>query len=99
MTDAGRAWGPIGESEWMARAAALQPVQRGGQVWLVGPCPGCGHTLSRDITAAFGVGLVDGATLKRFSIKCNCGEMHAGRVPDAHPVGCGAAGIVRLETG
>lgn len=97
MTDAGRPWGPIGVDEWVAGASALEPRQRGQQVWLIGPCPGCGHQLERDITAALGVGLVDGSTLERVSIACNCGQLHAGRAADARPAGCGAAGSIRLE--
>ncbi|MDC7121198.1 hypothetical protein OMK64_06585 [Cellulomonas fimi] len=98
MTDGGRSWGPIGVDQWIQGAAALGLEQRGPQVWLVGPCPGCGHELARDITAAIGVGLVDGAALDRLSITCNCGQVHAGRAADARPAGCGAAGSVQIVT-
>ena len=98
MKDASRAWGPVDEEDWILGAEDLQPEQRGGQVWLVGPCPGCGHNLSRNITAGLGVALVEGAKPRRFSIRCNCGKPHVGRAADAQPAGCGAAGVVQLET-
>ncbi|MBO0901803.1 transposase [Cellulomonas sp. zg-ZUI222] len=97
MSDAGRKWGPIGVDEWVAGASALELRLQGQRVLLVGPCPGCGHQIDRDITAAAGVGLVKGSAPERVSVACNCGRHHAGRAADARPAGCGAAGAIRLE--
>jgi hypothetical protein len=100
MTDAdpARKWSPLDEATWLARADAIRKEGKPNDWWLRGPCPGCGHTISRNITPLIGVAFIDGTPPPKIVLKCNCSQPHDGRPQDASPPGCGAAGgvIVKL---
>lgn len=63
---------------------------------LVGPCPRCEHTLSKDVSnyvlaPAYGGGSASDVVIR---VKCNCDQPHEGQ-PDGVR-GCGAEGTVEV---
>lgn len=95
--DPSRRWSPLDEAIWLARSEALTVVGKPNDWWVRGPCPGCGHTISRNITPLMGVTFIDGAPPPSIVVRCNCGGPHDGRPQDTSPQGCGAAGGVTIN--
>lgn len=79
--------------DWDA-ALALSVDGSVPNLWLVGPCPRCGHTIRKDLGPVIGAGLAPG-TRQTIALRCNCDGQHEGAPAGSR--GCGAYGGVGLE--
>lgn len=97
MTDPEREWSPLDEEAWLARVSAMRIDGTPKDLWLRGPCPGCGHPIARNISPLAGAAFTGGTQSPPIRLRCNCGQPHKGRPDDAWPVGCGAEGGVTIN--
>jgi len=98
VTESDRSWGPIAPEQWEQGVGEFEVSQQDRAFVLSGPCPGCGHTITKDLSLMYGAGLSP-STLSgmRLKVTCNCGELHGGS-PDREVLpGCGAWGGVELS--
>lgn len=97
-SDANRAWGPISPEQWEHGIGGFTLAQSGGSTLLTGPCPGCGHVITKDLSLVYGAGLSASQLADmRLKVSCNCGELHEGIPASEAMVGCGAWGGVELS--
>lgn len=94
--DPARKWSPLDEATWHARVSAIRIEGKPDDWWLRGPCPGCGHTITRNVSNLLGAAFINGTSSPPIALRCNCEQPHDGRPQDAWPAGCGAAGGVVL---
>lgn len=82
--------------QWEEGVASLTIAGEETDLAIVGPCPRCHHSISKNVASflAPALGKTDTDTVE-IRIRCNCIEGHEGSPDDAH--GCGAEGTVKVR--
>jgi hypothetical protein len=76
--------------EWKARVSRLKVRISGQAREIFGPCPRCGHDITKDLGPTDGPTLAPPVAKATYRVVCNCDSYHAGAPVGTR--GCGAEG-------